>query len=224
MAAADTKKRILDAAQHEFAEHGYHGTSIRNIAQRADVKLGAIRYHHGSKNDLFEAVLGRHAGVVASARAAVGEAQDQAGTPPTIEDVVRLFLEPVLDVRHHTEDGIAFARMMANTVSDPSEQTANVTKKLFDPAAPEMLRRLQQAAPMLEGPELYWSFFLSIGALAMTCRNGDRLVRLSNEQANPEDMDEVVDNLITFAAGGVAALADKAEAKKAEAKKAEGSD
>jgi AcrR family transcriptional regulator len=209
MAASDTKKRILDAAQHEFAEHSYHGTSIRSIADRADVKLGAIRYHFGSKDDLFEAVLARHASAVSDIRKDLEDKQDESGKPPSIEEAVRILLQPVLDVRHNTEDGMAFARVVANTTSDPGEKTAVLTKKLFDPSTANMIKRLEQAAPGLDKADLYWAFFLSVGAMAMACRNGDRLSWLSEGLADPNDAAEMTENLITFAAGGVAALADK---------------
>jgi AcrR family transcriptional regulator len=209
MAASDTKKRILDAAQHEFAEHSYHGTSIRVIAQRADVKLGAIRYHFGSKDDLFEAVLARHADAVAAVRKDLEDRQDENGSQPSIEDAVRILLQPVLDVRHNTEDGMAFARVVANTTSDPGEKTAALTRRLFDPSALDIVKRLEQAAPTLEKADLYWAFFLSVGAMAMACRNGDRLTWLSDGLANPNNPAEMTENLVTFATGGIAALANK---------------
>jgi AcrR family transcriptional regulator len=39
-----------------FAERGYHGTSVREIAHRAGMSQGQITYHFGSKAALFRAV------------------------------------------------------------------------------------------------------------------------------------------------------------------------
>ena len=57
-----TAAKILDAAEHVFAEHGYAGTSTREIARRADVPFGALHYHWGSKKQLWDAVFRRLAG------------------------------------------------------------------------------------------------------------------------------------------------------------------
>jgi AcrR family transcriptional regulator len=54
-----TAAKILDAAEHAFAEHGYAGTSTREIARRADVPFGGLHYHWGSKRQLWEAVFRR---------------------------------------------------------------------------------------------------------------------------------------------------------------------
>ena len=50
---AATAKRILEAAQVEFGDHGLEGTTVRAIAQRAGVDPSLVIQHYGSKNDLF---------------------------------------------------------------------------------------------------------------------------------------------------------------------------
>ena len=50
--AAETKDRILDAAEALFMEHGYEATSLRALTAAADVNLAAVNYHFGSKEDL----------------------------------------------------------------------------------------------------------------------------------------------------------------------------
>jgi AcrR family transcriptional regulator len=50
---AATAQRILEAAQIEFGERGLEGTTIRAIAQRAQVDPSLVIQHYGSKSDLF---------------------------------------------------------------------------------------------------------------------------------------------------------------------------
>lgn len=47
------KRRILEAALHEFAEKGYQGTSIRDIAKRAGTASGLMYYYFKDKEALF---------------------------------------------------------------------------------------------------------------------------------------------------------------------------
>ena len=51
-----TRNALLLAARGLFAEHGYDGTSVRAITQQAHANLGAVTYHFGSKEALYEAV------------------------------------------------------------------------------------------------------------------------------------------------------------------------
>lgn len=57
-AAADTtnQQRIRDVAMVCFAEHGVSGTSLRTIADAADVSVGLIQHYFGSKAELIAAV------------------------------------------------------------------------------------------------------------------------------------------------------------------------
>jgi AcrR family transcriptional regulator len=50
---AATAQRILDAARAEFGERGLEATTIRRIAQRANVDPSLVMQHYGSKAALF---------------------------------------------------------------------------------------------------------------------------------------------------------------------------
>jgi len=52
-----TRGKILDAAAHEFVEHGFDGTALADIARRARVSKQLILHHFASKEGLFHAVL-----------------------------------------------------------------------------------------------------------------------------------------------------------------------
>jgi TetR/AcrR family transcriptional regulator, cholesterol catabolism regulator len=56
-----TRQRILDAAAACFSDSGYSGVTLRDIADRANIKAGSLYYHFDSKENLVEEVL--HAGV-----------------------------------------------------------------------------------------------------------------------------------------------------------------
>lgn len=48
---------ILDAAEEEFVQNGYRGTSIQNIANRAGIPKANVHYYFRSKQNLYMAVL-----------------------------------------------------------------------------------------------------------------------------------------------------------------------
>lgn len=53
----DTKARILEAAFEAFAQYGFHGSSMREIAAACGISHPGIRHHFDSKDDLLVAVL-----------------------------------------------------------------------------------------------------------------------------------------------------------------------
>ncbi|MBG0831793.1 TetR/AcrR family transcriptional regulator [Planomonospora sp. ID67723] len=58
--AAETRERLLRAAADVFAQRGYDGTRVADIAAAAGVSNGALYAHFGSKADLLVAALHAH--------------------------------------------------------------------------------------------------------------------------------------------------------------------
>src|SRR5215813_2884519 len=54
MASTD---RILEAARGEFAQHGFGGARLQDIAARAQLSHPTLLYHFGSKEGLYAAVI-----------------------------------------------------------------------------------------------------------------------------------------------------------------------
>lgn len=50
-------ERIIEAARAEFLDKGYSGASLRKIAERAGVTVGAIQVRYASKDALFASLL-----------------------------------------------------------------------------------------------------------------------------------------------------------------------
>ena len=56
----DRRDDILKASLHLFAEKGFHGTSMRDIAREADITEGLIYHYFAGKRDLFRAIIEEH--------------------------------------------------------------------------------------------------------------------------------------------------------------------
>jgi AcrR family transcriptional regulator len=75
--SAATRAALLDEATALFAERGYAGTSLEDVASASQVTRGAVYHHFASKQALFEAVLDRQeARVTADVMAAAASAAD----------------------------------------------------------------------------------------------------------------------------------------------------
>jgi AcrR family transcriptional regulator len=59
IAYSDKQVQIMEAAEKLFAEQGFAGTSVRDIAEEAGVNLAMISYYFGSKEKLMESLF-RH--------------------------------------------------------------------------------------------------------------------------------------------------------------------
>ena len=51
-----TEEKILRAAEAEFIQHGYHGSRMQSIAERAEINKAMLHYYFRSKDQLFERI------------------------------------------------------------------------------------------------------------------------------------------------------------------------
>ncbi len=140
------RNAILDAAEALFAQSGFDGVPIREVAKRAGVALSLVTYHFPSKERLIDAVITRRSEVVVAARRKELHRFIQEGSGdlrkfveafigPFVEriesgdDGWRNFGEIVAQTTHSTKYGPAFtkhydhtARMFADVLSDIFKQ------------------------------------------------------------------------------------------------------
>lgn len=85
-----TAERILAAGEALFAERGYHGTTLRDVATRVGLRIPSLYNHFTSKDALYAAVLERGIGPV------VGLLSELVLAPPAERDDPRRVIEPVM--------------------------------------------------------------------------------------------------------------------------------
>lgn len=56
---AQTRERILEAAEMVFADNGYHDALVDEIGKKTSLSKGGLYFHFPSKEDLFFAVMDR---------------------------------------------------------------------------------------------------------------------------------------------------------------------
>lgn len=78
------KHRIEDAALQVFVKQGFHGTSIRDIANASGVSIGNIYNYYKTKEDLYRALAERYEARMQQLRAAAVEGLDDLFDPEAL--------------------------------------------------------------------------------------------------------------------------------------------
>lgn len=78
IASEDKRKRILDAAIRVFAEHGYHGARVGDIAEDAGVAHGLLYHYFASKDDVLKTIFVENWGQLLKRFRAVEETREPA--------------------------------------------------------------------------------------------------------------------------------------------------
>src|SRR6478609_7238305 len=193
--SADTKTRILDAAERLFVEHGFEATSLRSLTSAAGVNLAAVNYHFGSKEELFQAVLTRRLDPMNQARVALlDRAEAEAsGAPVSCEQILAALLTPALALSRDPErGGKNFLRLLGRAYADPAPFIRRFLSDQYATMIERFKTAFARALPDLPKKELSWRLHFIMGALSYTLAGTDALRLIAELNPHETMNDEIV--------------------------------
>lgn len=203
-ASADiTRQRILDAAEALFAERGFHGVTIREVARLVGVDAALVHYHFGGKEELLaKALLTRAEQFMAEREAALSACIAEADGRPSLDDVIIAYTRPYL---RHFQSGDPgwrnWFQLLAKVAVDP-QQAAGVFQDHFDPFVRKFIEALRLAAPGAPDERYYWCYHFFSGALVLTFAETGRMENLSDGACQAADLASGYDLFVPFFASG----------------------
>jgi TetR/AcrR family transcriptional regulator, fatty acid metabolism regulator protein len=90
IAPGDKRKLILDAAIRVFADHGYHGARVGDIAEDAGVAHGLLYHYFASKDDVLRTIFLENWGALIARFRAVEASEEPA--PQKLEGIAKILL------------------------------------------------------------------------------------------------------------------------------------
>ncbi|MBC8641527.1 TetR/AcrR family transcriptional regulator [Caballeronia sp. EK] len=214
------RENILDAAEVDFSQRGYAGTSLKEVAASCGVTQALITYYFGTKQQLFEQVFLRRAMLISEERVTLlHELSD--GKDASVREIVRAFLLPLVALRK-TDGGRAFIRLQARLHTEPPEISYSLRSTAYGDSTDAYVEALRAALPGLPAKDLYWRVTMMIGAYLYAFSDTHRLDVLAKGACDPWDANETLEQLTNFIVGGLEAQASaaSASAKKARPKAA----
>ena len=157
-----TQERIIEAAEELFVERGFAGTSLRAITAAARVNLGAVHYHFGSKEGLFEAVFHhRIEPIIQESLKRLDQLEAHVDRqPPQLEEILDAFLAPVLA----SEPG-GVERLVGRLYAEPRSLVDPIIERLFTGLSERFLSAIARALGDVAEEELRWRFHFTVGAM-----------------------------------------------------------
>jgi AcrR family transcriptional regulator len=153
----DSRERVVAAATALFAEHGYDGTSTRQIANQVGLNVATVAYHAGSKAELYQEVMRR--AYAAEARHLAGalaafQTSAAADAAAAVRTLVGAYLDFCLGNPHVP------ALWMRRWLSDAAEvigPEAEYAKPLIDSVREAVARALPDAAARADVEMTVWT-------------------------------------------------------------------
>lgn len=210
MTQADTKTRLLDAAESLFSRQGFASTSLRAITTAARANLAAANYHFGSKEALLKAVLQRRLLPLNQQRSdridQVLRAAAAAGTAPKTEALIRAFLEPIFAFRRNNNGSREFISIIGRALTSADPVVRDLFLEMVHPLISKLHQALCLALPQLPPKVILGRLLFTMGAMGH-CSGFSEIAQIfsGSTVASPEEDDFMTNNLITFVTAGLEA-------------------
>jgi AcrR family transcriptional regulator len=196
--------RILDAAEQLFAEFGYHGVTLKDVAARVGVSSTLIHYHFKGKESIYEAVWARRAPLSARNRLeAMRKYAEEVGDNVTVQGALAAWINTDLNVQ--IEQWGAFGKIAAQANSAAGWGAEKMTK-YFNPVVLALIDLLKKAMPDCDEATIFWGYHFVSGAMTHNMARTGRLDDLSHGLCSSSDFVSIRTHMARFMAAGFEAI------------------
>lgn len=194
--------RIVLEAGKLFSAKGYHGVSMRQIADAADVQLSLIVYHFSTKEKLYRSVFDYFHEIFEERIELLHQITDYS-SPDVVRRIVEAFVRPAQQAQL-SEEGKIYSLLVLREASDPEQDTRGIIRDYYDPMAQQFVAALRAALPHKPAEKIAWAYLFTVSALVMNIFDS-RMARLS--EGRPGDPAEgKYDYLIDFITAGITGI------------------
>lgn len=197
-----TRAKILDAAEALFGEHGFDAVSLRDITDRAEVTLALASYHFGTKERLFEEVVGRRAKVLCDDRLARLRKLDE----QTVEAIADAFMAPLFKRATNAEPGWPDYFKVLVRLGE-GNQWLGILEENFNETAQVFIESLCAALPDADRADVIRCFMMMLNLMLTTVSQHGRIDQLSHGSLKARDLNAAYGPLLTFVVAGFEAAA-----------------
>jgi hypothetical protein len=121
---------------------------------------------------------------------------------PVLEDVLRAFLQPALEVCAD-DSAAAFVRLRAWITFQPAHFRQNLLGQAFDESTQTFIEILSEALPEVPKNDLGWRFHFMLGAMVYTMISPRPLGSPQQGTLGASEAAEALDELVRFSAAGL---------------------
>jgi AcrR family transcriptional regulator len=200
---ASTPQRLITAAERLFAERGFNGVSVREIAAAAAVNPASVGYYFRGKEGLLAEVYRRHCQPMNEERFRLLAAAIERAQPPALAAVLEAFIRPALRLTGDTAAPVT--RLRAVLSGENSALLDKLVADNFDRSSARFIDALSQCLPHLTRDDIYWRFHFLLGTVYYTASGPHRIRALSQGRCDPADSEAVIRELVPFLIAGLSA-------------------
>lgn len=209
----DTRHRLLEAAILVFAEKGFDGAGIREIALKAKANSALVQYYFGSKEGLYTAALqflfeqGPDAVGALAPPPEPGEPEAQSRAMESLANYVRAFLEDLFAC--HGQECIspelhsAVHLFWTREMMDPAKKRADLILAHIQPHVDYLSACLRALRPDLDEEKRFLLGCCIHSQIMFFHRDMAIVALIRGKDYGPQDIDRLAEHITEFSLGGL---------------------
>ncbi len=203
---ADTRERLLDAAERLFGAKGFDATSVRDITAAAGCNVAAVNYHFGGKDRLYRETFRRLLGQLRDRRiAAIEAALAAAGDRADLELFLRAFAEAFVEPLLEDGRGARLMHFLDREMHNPHLPPETFFGELIRPMMQFHTQALEQVVGPVEPMAARMCLMSLVGQLVHILKAHHVFGSVEGVDIVPPDLQDHIRHFVRFSAAGIRA-------------------
>lgn len=197
-----SREKLILSAERLFAERGFDGASVRDIANDAGVNSALVGYYFRGKEGLLAEVYTRHCQPLRRERERLLEQFRSKTGKLRLEQVVEAFVRPSLEMTTDQTKNPGLTRLRAILSAENSSLLEQLVADNFDHSSLMFIQELSRCLPQLTREEVFWRFHFLLGTIYYTASGPHRVKKLSNGKCDPGNAGATWKQLLPYLVAG----------------------
>ena len=201
----NTRNRLIRSAEHLFANRGFGGLTIREVARRSETNLASAHYHFGSKEAMVLEMLSSRIKPINEKRLHYlqNAREDSGGKPLKTIEIFKALIVPIgeeLSKSSHSRKTLAL--LVARSFTEPESFIQKMHSRFFGELCETFILELQRAHPQAKEIDIYWNLHFTISSMLGALAQHRRLHDFSGGRCDDENAEDMIHRLLVFVTNG----------------------
>ena len=201
----NTRNRLIRSAEDLFANRGFGGLTIREVARRSETNLASAYYHFGSKEAMVLEMLSSRIKPINQKRLHYlqNARKDSGGKPLKTIEIFKALIVPIgEEISKSSHSRKTLALLVARSFTEPESFIQKMHSRFFGELCETFILELRRAHPQAKELDIYWNLHFAISSMLGALAQHRRLHDFSGGRCDDDNAEDMIHRLLIFVTNG----------------------
>ena len=201
----NTRNKLIRSAEHLFANRGFGGLMIREVARRSETNLASAHYHFGSKEAMVLEMLSSRIKPINQKRLHYlqNARKDSGGKPLKTIEIFKALIVPIgEEISKSSHSRKTLALLVERSFTEPESFIQKMHSRFFGELCETFILELRRAHPQAKELDIYWNLHFAISSMLGALAQHRRLHDFSGGRCDDDNAEDMIHRLLIFVTNG----------------------